>query len=209
MHIGIIGTGHMGSALGKRWADSGHQIFFGSRDPAAAKSMADMMGPNVQAGSIANAADFGEAVLLAIPWTAADNALEEAGNLSGQLVIDCTNPFKADSFRLAIGYSTSAAELISQKVPEAQVVKAFNTVFAIDIMKSDEFKNKPAMFYCGDEDASKELVAQLGSDIGFDPVDCGALDQARNLEALAALLVNLGFQQDMGTDIAFTIMHRN
>lgn len=209
MHIGIIGTGHMGSALGKRWADSGHQIFFGSRDPAAAKSMADIMGPNLQAGSIANAAEFGEAVLLAVPWSAVTDTLEEMGDLNGQLIIDCTNPFKAGSFDVAPGTATSAAEYISQKVPEAQVVKAFNTVFAINIMKSEEFKIKPAMFYCGDVDASKELVNQLGTDIGFDPVDCGSLAQARYLESLASLLVKLGYDQEMGTEIAFNILHRN
>ncbi len=210
MHIGIIGTGSMGSALGQRWADANHQIFYGSRDPGRARSMVEMMGPNVQGGSIANAAEFGEVILLAVPWSGVDNILDEAGDLEGSVIIDCTNPFKEDSYDLAIGTTQSAAEYINYKARNAQVVKAFNTIFAINIAKADDFgDHKLAMFYSSDDGSAKSIVVQLGKDIGFRPVDCGPLKNARHLEAMAALTVSLGIELDKGTDWAWDIVKKS
>lgn len=210
MHIGIIGTGSMGSALGQRWANANHQVFYGSRDPGHARNMVEMMGPNVQGGSIANAADFGEVILLAVPWSGVDDVLEEAGDLEGGVVIDCTNPFQEDTFDLAIGTTESAAEYIHYKAKNAQVVKAFNTLFANNIARVDDFgESKAPMLYCSDDNSAKSIVVQLGKDIGFRPVDCGPLRNARHLEAMAALSVSMGFELDMGTDWTWDIVKRH
>ncbi|HKJ30262.1 MAG TPA: NADPH-dependent F420 reductase [Balneolales bacterium] len=209
MHIGIIGTGNMGSALGKRFSDAGHQIFYGSIEPGTAKSIADMMGSNVQGGSIANAADFGEALILAIPWVGVQNSIEEAGDLQGRVLIDCSNPFKPDSYDLVFGNDRSGAEFIAQKAKDAQVVKAFNTIFAQNIMRSDEFgDNQPSLFYCGDEDSAKDIIIELGEAINLDPIDCGDLSQARKLENMASLLFNLSDKREEGYKLAYSLLTR-
>jgi len=97
MNIGIIGTGNMGSGLGKLWARSGHQIMFSSREPEKAKALVNSMGPNASAGTVAEAVQFGEAVLLAVPWASIEDAIKEAGPLDGKILIDCTNPLTRTS----------------------------------------------------------------------------------------------------------------
>ncbi len=210
MHIGIIGTGSMGSMLGQCWARANHQVFYGSRDPGKARNMVEVMGPNVQGGSIANAVAFGEVILLAVPWMAVDDVLEEAGDLQGKAIIDCINPFREDTFEPAIATDHSAAEYINYKVTNAQVIKAFNTIFAANIDKADVFGGqKPVMLYCGDEDSPKSLIAQLGNDIGFRPVDCGPLRNARHLESLGALTVSLSVECGMGSDWTWDIREKS
>lgn len=209
MHIGIIGTGNMGSALGKRFSDAGHQIFYGSIDPSTAKSISDMMGSSVQGGSIANAADFGEVLILAIPWVGVENSLDEAGDLQGRVLVDCTNPFKPDSNELLFGNDRSGAEFIASKAKDAQVVKAFNTIFAQNIMRSDEFgDDKPALFYCGDEDSAKDIIIELGNDINLNPIDCGNLSNARHLENMASLLFSLSDEREEGNRLAYNLLTR-
>jgi len=209
MHIGIIGTGSMGSALGKRLSDAGHQVFYGSIEPGTAKSISDMMGSSVQGGSIANAAEFGEVLMLAVPWVGVENSLDEAGDLQGRVVIDCTNPFKADSFNLVFGNEGSGAEFIADKVKDAQVVKAFNTIFAQNIMRAEEFgDDKPSLFYCGDEDSAKDIIIELGNDIGLDPIDCGDLTHARYLENMASLLFRLADVEEEGQKLAYKLTKR-
>ena len=130
MRIGIIGAGMVGGALGKRWAGLGHQVLFGVRDPAAPKVkqlLADA-GPNACAGSIAEAAAFGPVVVLAVPWGAAHDAIQAAGDFSGKIVIDPTSPVKRDLSGLDVPEGSSAAEQVAAWAPGARVVKAFNTV---------------------------------------------------------------------------------
>jgi len=111
---------------------------------------------------------------------------------------------------LAIGHATSAAEEIGKMAPGAKVVKAFNSVFA-DIYHSDSrlFGSRmPTMFYCGDDDGAKSTVARLIRETGFEPIDAGPLKSARYLEPLAMLMIQLGYGQGMGTNIALNLIRR-
>lgn len=210
MNIGIVGTGTMGAGLGKLWAGRGHQVFFGSRNPAKAQALAGSVGANARGGTIAEAGEFAEAVLLATPWEATEAAVKGAGDLAGKILIDCTNPLVSDYMQLAVGHSTSGAEEIAKWAPGASVVKAFNAIFGRVINSGNpNFGGQPAtVFYCGDDEAAKAKVAELVEEIGFDPVDAGPLENARYLEPLGELLVQLAYDLAMGTNIAINLVRR-
>ena len=209
MTIGIIGSGNVGGALGTRWAQKGHQVVFGSRDPQAE----DMKQLVASAGRTARAATFPEAatsdiLLLAVPWQAAKDILNGLGNLTNKILIEATNPLLPDLSGLALGTTTSAAEQVAEWARGAKVVKAFNTVGS-SIMTDTSFKGeKPVLFYCGDDGGAKKIVHQLAEELGFDPEDAGPLKQARLLEPFALLWISLAFQQGWGRDFAFKALRR-
>ncbi|HEY1379851.1 MAG TPA: NAD(P)-binding domain-containing protein, partial [Gemmataceae bacterium] len=129
MKIGIIGAGNVGGTLGRGWAKHGHDVFFGVRRPDDEKTrqLVAAVGPRARAGTVAEAAAFGEVVVLATPWPATEAAVRSAGDLAGKAVIDCTNPLKPDFSGLALGFSTSGAEQVARWAAGARVVMAFNT----------------------------------------------------------------------------------
>jgi NADPH-dependent F420 reductase len=209
MKIGIIGTGNMGSGLGKLWAAQGHEVFFGSRDPERANEVAESTEGSVQGGSYAEATDFGDSVLLAVPWQAVEESLTACGSLAGKILIDCTNPMTPDYMQLVVGYDSSAAEEIAKMALGAHVVKAFNHIYAQIIHSSPQFGDRRAnVFIAGDDAKAKQTVADLIQDIGFAPVDSGPLQNARYIEPLAELVVHLAYAQGMGTDQALVLVQR-
>jgi 8-hydroxy-5-deazaflavin:NADPH oxidoreductase len=209
MNIGVIGTGNMGSGLGRLWANAGHSVCFGSRDPRKACALAATVGGAAHGGSIAEAAAHGQAILLAVRWQQLESAIAAAGPLGGKILIDCTNPLTLDWQTLLIGHTTSSAERIAELAEGAQVVKAFNHIYAQIIHSSPRFGDQNAsVFYCGDDPVAKEDVAGLIEDIGFDPVDAGALQNARLLEPVAELMVQLAYVIGMGADQALKLIRR-
>lgn len=122
MKIGIIGTGSMGKGLGKIWAEKNHEIMFGSRDPVNAEKLANSFGTNVLGGTYADAAKFGEVVVLAVPWSAAQESIQAVGDLNEKIVIDCTNAVAPHLGGLLLGHTTSAAEKIAEWAKGAKVV---------------------------------------------------------------------------------------
>src|SRR3954451_15002866 len=129
MKIGIIGAGNVGGTLGRRWAERGHDVLFGVRHPDDDKTrrLVAAVGPRAQAGTVAEAASFGEVVVLATPWPATEAAIRQAGDLTGKALIDCTSPLKPDLSGLEVGFNTSGAERVAGWASGAKVVKAFNT----------------------------------------------------------------------------------
>src|SRR6185503_18476885 len=129
MRIGIIGSGKMGSGLGRRWARRGHFVQFSySRRPERLQDLVREIGSHAQCGSPEEAVHFADILLLAVPWAGLGDALTAAGPLDGKIVISCVNPLGA--MGLQVGLTSSAAEEISKLAPGAIVVEAFNTVFA-------------------------------------------------------------------------------
>lgn len=210
MNIGIIGSGNIGSGLGKIWVQKGHKVMFSfSRNQEKLKTLA-AAGQNSSAGSPAEAVRHSDVLLLSVRWENVAEALTAAGPLQDKIVIDCTNPLTPDLSELAVGHATSAAEEIAKMAPGAKVVKAFNTVFA-DIYHSESrlFGSRMAtMFYCGNDDGAKTTVAKLIMETGFQPIDSGPLKSARYLEPLAMLMIQLGYGQGMGTNIALNLTRR-
>src|SRR4029077_21118040 len=124
--IGVIGAGSVGGTLGRGWARRGHEVMFGVRntgDPKGAERLADA--EKARAGSVAEAAAFGEVVVLTTPWKGTRDALQNAGDLSGKILLDCTNPLKPDLSGLDVPPGSSAAEQVAGWAPGARVVKIF------------------------------------------------------------------------------------
>ncbi len=198
MKIAVLGSGNVGTALGDGWSAKGHQVVYGSRSPEKES------GKDRKFGSIADAIAQSEVVALAVPWDAVESVLS-SNDLSGKLVMDCTNPI-TPSFELAAGTTTSGGETVARLAKGARVVKAFNTT-GFGNMRNPKFGAvNLTMFYAGDDAGAKAIANQLINDIGFDPVDAGALKIARYLEPLAMLWINLS--TTMGRDIAFQLIKR-
>jgi NADPH-dependent F420 reductase len=191
MKIAIIGTGNVGAALGGSFVRAGHDVTFTAQDETATEVLATRLGASA-ALSTAGAVDASDIVVLAIPYAAVgDVAVEIAGSIAGKVVIDATNPLKADYSGLATEAGPSGAERIAAQLPGARVVKAFNTIFAS--IQADP-KGQPQTvdgLLAGDDAEAKATVAELLRSMGLRPVDAGPLAEARALEAIAWLNISL------------------
>ena len=208
MKIAIIGAGNVGGALGGGWAAAGHDITFGVRDPDDSKTseLIDSSGGRAQAKTVPEACADSDVIVLAVPWSAAEDAVTSAGPLRGKVLIDATNPLEPDLSGLTLGRSTSAAEQVAAWSNGARVVKAFNTIGA-QHMRGSRFGDQQAtMFVCGDDDDAKAIAIALAQDLDFDGVDAGPLTQARLLEPLAMLWISMAYLYGYGPDIAFRLL---
>jgi 8-hydroxy-5-deazaflavin:NADPH oxidoreductase len=207
MNLGIIGSGNVGGTLGRRFAQLGHSVAFGSRRPDSAEMAELARQHNAQVVSPREAAQSAEVVLLATPWPNTAEVLRGLGDLTGKIVLDCTNPLKPDLSGLALANTTSGAEQVAGWAPGARVVKILNTV-GFGVMANPAFGSESAtMLYCGDDAAAKGVARELAAQLGFDPVDAGPLKQARLLEPFALLWISLAIG-GQGINIAFRLMHR-
>jgi hypothetical protein len=210
MNIGIIGSGNVGGTLGTRWAQIGHNVVFGSRNPGAGdlKQVVTKAGTTARAATLQEAATSSEVLLLATPWPATQQVVESLGDLTGKIMIDATNPLFPNLQGLEQGTTTSGGELVARWAKGATVVKAFNTIGA-NIMERPAFGNeRPVLFYCGGDAEAKKVADHLATEIGFDAMDAGPLTQARALEPFALLWVSLAYAQGLGRDIAFKLLRR-
>lgn len=210
MKIGILGSGQVGGTVGARWARNGHTVVFGTRGGRqdAIQELLATAGPNATATGTADAVRSSEVILLATPWDSTQAAIAGAGDFSGKIILDATNPLLPALAGLSVGTTGSGAELIAQWARGASVVKALNSV-GYNIMANPSFaQGSAAMFYCGDDASSKKIAASLVSELGFDAIDAGALTQARVLEPLAMLWINLAVKQGFGREIGFRLMKR-
>ncbi len=202
MRIGIVGTGKMGGTLGKLFAARGNAVMMGSRQPERVKSKFGGI-ENCHVASLQESVDFGEVIILATPWQATHEAVMELKNIQGKIVIDVTNPVSADISPLTSGDTISAAEQIASWMPGALVVKAFNGICAANLERPT-FSGEPAqVFYCGDDRLAKDTTAELIEQLGFVALDCGKLANARYLEAMAMLCMQMAFVQDHGIESTF------
>ena len=209
MKIAVLGAGNVGGALGKLWAGRGHELRFGVPDPGSEKikTLLATTGGKAQAGSNQEAAAASEVVVLSVPWPAAEQAIRDCGDLKSKVVIDCTNPLRSDFQGLAVGTTTSAAEQVAAW-SGAKVVKALNTIGAGNYGMAEFAGTRADGFYCGDDAAAKDKVKPLIADIGLNPVDVGPLRNARLLEPLAMLWIDLAINQKWGTNHAFKLLRR-
>jgi predicted dinucleotide-binding enzyme len=191
MKIGIIGAGRIGGTLGRRWTENGHDVLYGVRPGSDAPG---------KTASIAEAAAHGDVILLAVPWPAAREAVQAAGDLSGKVLIDATNG----------GYdaSGSGAEKIAGWAPGARVVKSFNQT-GFEHLQNPVFEGHRAlMLIAGDDAEAKATARSLGEELGLEMEDAGGLANAGLLEALALLWIQLAMRGGLGRDITFALLRR-
>ena len=209
MNILILGAGNMGAAFAKQLSRAGHQVTVTARNLEKAQAVA-AANPGAKAVATANAAAAFDVIVLATGYADAVPALQSLGSLSGKVVIDITNPLTADYMGLTLGHSTSAAEEIAKAVPGAQVVKAFNTLFAQVLAEGADFgKGQTAsVFVASDSERAKQTAKALADSMGFATIDAGGLKNARYLEPLAGLNIYLGYGAGLGTSIAPTWLQK-
>lgn len=208
MNLLILGAGHMGSALARRFAAAGHGVCLVATSIEKARSIAASIPGTVAVDAAGSAADV-DTVVLATPFDSAVEALRGVGPLDGKIVVDITNPLTTDYAGLTVGHTTSAAEEIAKAFPQAEVVKAFNTLFAQVLGEGARFGDAIApTFVAADSARAKATATALAESMGFDVIDAGPLKNARYLEPLAGLNIHLGYGAGLGTGIAPTWLRR-
>nr|WP_256587168.1 MULTISPECIES: NADPH-dependent F420 reductase [unclassified Pseudomonas] len=207
MKIGILGSGRMGSHLGTMFARVGHEVSFSySRNQQKLADLAASAGKNAQASTPAEAAFNADLVLLAVHWLQVPDVLSQVDDLSGKIVVTCCNPLNAEDTELVIGHTISGAETLAQMIPEAHVVAAFQSTpseVLFDVFAARGEMLRPTLIFCGEDEASKATVSDLISQVGFDPVDAGALKVARYIEPFAMLSAVLAYETDQGPEWAY------
>ncbi len=213
MKVGVLGSGDVAKALAGGFLKHGHQVLLGTRDAAKLKDFVAQH-HGAQAGGFAEAAKFGEIVVLAVNGTAALDALNAAGaaHLAGKPVIDATNPI-ADAppengvLKFFTNLDQSLMERLQSAFPDAHFVKAYNSVGNARMI-NPQFAggNKPTMFICGNDDAAKATVRGINDQFGWETADMGKAEAARAIEPLCMLWCILGFTQNEWTH-AFKLLH--
>ncbi|MGH3166633.1 MAG: NADPH-dependent F420 reductase [Trebonia sp.] len=182
MRIGVVGAGRIGGNLARLLTQAGHQVVISyARDAGELRARAAEFG--CRAGSVAEAATFGDVVVLSVPWPNIDAVLAEAGSLAGKVVIDTTNHFT--SAGLTGLRDGTAAQVNQTRLPDARLVKAYNTLTAgfQGAAAGRTGPDRVVMFLCGDDEAAKAVVAGLIIDTGFTPFDVGRLADGAVMEA--------------------------
>jgi 8-hydroxy-5-deazaflavin:NADPH oxidoreductase len=207
MRIGILGSGLMGAKLGTIFAQAGHEVVFSyAKTRQKLEQLARASGGHATAGTPAEAAKDADVILLAVHWSRVDDVLEQAGDLSGQLIVTCSLPMDADNTKLIFSTTTSGAEELARKVPGAQVALAFNTVpseVLFDVFQARHQSARPSLIYCGNHSRRKDRAAELIRDVGFDPIDAGPLEIARYSEPFSLLVARLAYEVNGGPELAY------
>ncbi len=188
--VGIIGHGHVGTALERGLERAGYEVRAVGHD----------------ANAVRGCGEWADVIILAVPFRAIEDTLDELGpSLEDKVLLDVTNAL--DEHMKLIQGDISAAEEIQRRAPEARVVKIFNTVFASHMDDGHVDGESLTAFVAGDDRDAKDTALEMARAIGFDAVDAGPLENARWLEMLGYLNIQLGFGQKMGRDIGFKLVH--
>lgn len=196
--IGILGSGAVGRALGRGLARRGWDVKLGTRSPEKLQEWLDEVDGTASVGSFAEAAAYGDIVVLAVLGSAAEDVLDEAerGNFAGKLVLDATNPLDFSGGmppHLLFGGTDSLGERIQARLPDASVVKCFNTVSNEQMVDPKFEEGTPQMMICGDDANAKERTDSILVELGWPgAMDVGDIRSARYLEALVPLWVRVG-----------------
>jgi predicted dinucleotide-binding enzyme len=183
MRIGVIGAGHIGGNCARQAVKAGHEVMLSfARDPAKLEDLAAELGERASTGTPRAAVEFGEMVIVSVPWGAIPAALEQAGDLSGKLVVDTTNQFGAGPMPAP---GQTAAAFNAGRMPGARYTKSFNTLTAgfqaeAANRTGDE---KVVQWICGEDPDAKATLAELIEEMGYVPVDLGGTETCAVMEA--------------------------
>jgi len=191
--IAILGSGQVGDALAKGFLDAGHAVMRGTREPSKLADWKSKAKGEASVGTFSDAAKWGEVIVLCIKGTAAEVTIDQAGvaNLAGKTVIDATNPIADEPpqngvIRYFTGPNDSLMERLQKKAPQANFVKAFNSVGNM-FMVNPPFTPMPTMFICGNNAGAKQETTDILTKFGWEAADMGGVEVARPIEALCQL----------------------
>jgi predicted dinucleotide-binding enzyme len=197
MKVGILGSGIVGKTLAAGFVTLGHEVKIGSREPEKLSAWAQEAGRRASSGSFEEAARFGDLIVLATLGAGTENAIRLAGqrNFGGKVVIDATNPLEFESGvpRLYVGHTDSLGEQVQRWIPDARVVKAFNTAGNAHMFRPQFPGGPPDMFICGNDAGAKQLVTQICEHFGWGVADIGGIEGSRYLEPMCLVWVYYGF----------------
>lgn len=181
----------------------------GVRKPASPKAQALARETMAALAFPAEGAPASEVVILALPWSGLQQAIEQLGDLSGKIVIDCTNPLGMTDGELVltIGHDASGGETVAGWLPQARVVKTLNTIGAEMMQGNAALMHRPVMFMAGDDAAAKASVAQILRDLGFEPLDAGDITKSRLLEPFGLVWIDQALFRGKGRNWAFAALH--
>ncbi len=200
MRVGILGSGLMGGKLGTIFARAGHEVVFSyARTNEKLKRLAREAGGNARAGAPRDAAKDADALLLAVHWSRMDDVLNQAGDLSGKVIVSCSLPMNADNTELVVAHTSSGAKELAKMLPKSRVVCAFNTVPSEVLFGVFEARRKAPRH----DSSSRAVAAELILDVGFEPVDAGRLRIARCAEPFALLVAQLAYEGSGGPELAY------
>jgi 8-hydroxy-5-deazaflavin:NADPH oxidoreductase len=205
MKVGVLGSGDVAKTLAAGFLKHGHEVTVGSRSPGKLDDWIEQ-NPKAAAGSFADAAQFGEAVVLAVKGNAALEALRLAGaeNLAAKPIIDATNPIEdAPPVKGVLAFFTdhteSLMEMLQREFASAHFVKCFNSVGASCMINPKFAGGKPTMFICGNNDGAKQAVTGILDQFGWETADMGGAEAARAIEPLCMLWCIPGFLRNEWT----------
>jgi predicted dinucleotide-binding enzyme len=199
-NISILGSGNIGGNLARLFA-SKHNVILGSRNPEHTRTKF----PGFTVTDYTQAVKMADIVILAVPFSEVAAIAAKLGGLAGKTLVDVTNPLTPDFMALTIGHTTSAGEAVQAAFPQAHVVKAFNTILAQVLAKAvSGAKSLPSVLIAGNHVAANAEVVQLAKDAGFSAFDTGSLTNARYLEPLAELGIQLAYGKGHGGEVGFT-----
>ena len=213
MKVGVIGSGVVGQTLAAGFLKHGHEIEIGTREPAKLKEWSTKH-PGAKVKTFAEAAAFGEALVLAVAGQVALEVLKLVGPkaLQGKTVIDACNPIGGGPpVNGVLSYFTTLTDSLMERLqkahPSAHFVKAFNSVGNAQMVNPHFVGGRPTMFICGNDANAKRVVTQFLDQFGWDTEDMGAVEAARAIEPLCMLWCILGFTQNEWTH-AFKLLHK-
>ncbi|MDH3423180.1 MAG: NADPH-dependent F420 reductase [Gemmatimonadota bacterium] len=185
MRIGTIGAGNIGGSVGLKWAQAGHEVFFSSRNPDELTDLVRRAGPRARAGLPAEAAEFGDVVLIAVPYAALPQVGRDYASLmSGKIVIDCGNPYPGrDGPMAAEALEKGTGVASAEYLPGVRLVRAFNAIGYRSVdTEAHRAGEKVAIPIAGDDAEAVRVTSELVVDAGFDPVVVGGLARARDFD---------------------------
>lgn len=211
MNIAFIGIGQVGSALAGHLVALNHTVTIAARDPnSESVKTALAKYPKLQVASPPDAIVSAEVIFLATPFSANQTALAEAGDLSGKIIVDCTNPV-GPNLTHGLNNEQSGGEFVQNLVPNAKVVKAF-TIYGFENFENNTYPGygelKPAMLIAGNDTTAKQIISNLCVEMGWEPVDTGKLSASLHLEHMTLLWIKMARVQGLGAGFVWARLQR-
>ena len=196
MKVGILGSGNVAQVLGNGFLSRGHEVMLGTSDSAKLSEWKSSAGAHASVGSFADAASFGEILVLATHGDPTPDLLVKTGpeRFAGKVVLDATNPLDGAPPHLTVGFSDSLGERVQRAIPQAHVVKVYNTVGAHYMIDPKFPEGPPDMFIAGNDDGAKKRVEELVRAFGWNVLDMGGIEASRLLEPLAMAWISYGMR---------------